>query len=172
MIAHTTENKDTEKLKAKILELLQDVKDPEMPFISVVDLGIISNVVIQENGRILIKMTPTFVGCPAIEYMKNDIRETVIKAGFPDTTVEVDKKERWNSNKVTEKGKEQLKKFGLSAPRKHCGTISETDLEEAECPLCSGTNTELISPFGPTLCRALFYCNDCKQGFEQFKPVE
>ncbi|TVR79100.1 MAG: phenylacetate-CoA oxygenase subunit PaaJ, partial [Chitinophagaceae bacterium] len=157
--------KETE---SQIWELLEEVKDPEIPFISLVDLGVISSVKILENNQVEVRMTPTFVGCPAIDYMQKDIQETIEKAGFEDVTVIIDMKTPWNTNKVTEKGLKQLEKFGLSAPKRHCGTISDEDLMNAPCPNCKSENTDLISPFGPTLCRALFMCNNCNQSFEQF----
>lgn len=153
-----------------VWDALQAVKDPEIPVISVVDLGIITGVAVEGNSAKVI-MTPTFVGCPAIDFMRNNVQKAVEALGFDAVEVKVDMSTPWSSDRVSERGLEQLKQFGLSAPRRHCGNFSAKDLEHAECPNCSSTDTELKSPFGPTLCRALFYCNNCGEGFEQFKPV-
>lgn len=115
-------------------------------------------------------MTPTFVGCPAIDYMKNDIVETLKKHG-QEAEVEITFKKPWSSDLITEKGKAALKKYGLAPPPDNKLFTDLEILENAECPRCSQTNTELKNPFGPTLCRAIYYCNNCKEAFEQFKPI-
>lgn len=161
---------ETKSKEEQIWEVLQEVKDPEIPVISVVDMGIITKVVVKENEA-RITMTPTFVGCPAIDFMKNDIKKTVEAAGFENVEVKVDFETRWSTNLITEKGKEQLKNFGLSPPPKVKGDMDAKDLEKAKCPKCGSTNTSLNNPFGPTLCRAIHQCYDCGEAFEQFKPV-
>ena len=154
----------------EIWNALGNVKDPEIPVISVVDMGIITGVFLNEND-VRITMTPTFVGCPAIDYMKNDIRQTVKDLGYERVEVEVDFKTKWSSNLITEKGKAQLKDFGLAPPPRIKGDVEMVNLENVACPNCSSTNTTLNSPFGPTLCRSVHKCNDCGEAFEQFKPV-
>ena len=150
---------------------LQAVKDPEIPVISVVDMGIITGVAIPEPNHAVVTMTPTFVGCPAINYMQLQVRKVVVALGFTKVEVNIDFSTPWSSNRITETGLQQLKDFKLSPPRKHNGDISVADLSLAECPHCGSTNTSLNTPFGPTLCRALHFCYDCNQAFEQFKPV-
>jgi len=152
----------------KIYKLLEEVMDPEIPVLSLVDLGVITNITI--NDKVLIEMTPTFVGCPAIDYMKNDILATLAKHEI-DAEVEVNFRKPWSSDFISEKGKVALKKFGLAPPPDNKIFTDLEILENAECPRCSTTNTELRNPFGPTLCRAIYYCNNCKEAFEQFKPI-
>jgi ring-1,2-phenylacetyl-CoA epoxidase subunit PaaD len=155
-----------------ILDALYDVKDPEIPVISVVDMGIITDVKVDEDANAAqVKMTPTFVGCPAINYMQQQIKKTVEELGYDKVEVIVDFDKRWSSNLISEKGRKQLEEFRLSPPPKHEGNITNELLEKAKCPNCGSTHTTLNSPFGPTLCRALHFCIDCKQGFEQFKPL-
>ncbi len=161
----------TSHTEQAIWDALQAVKDPEIPVISVVDLGIITGVQVLADGAAKVTMTPTFVGCPAIAFMQAGVKKAVEDAGFDPVQVVVDYSTPWNSDMVTERGLQQLTEFGLSAPRRHCGNLQPSDLEHAQCPNCKSTNTELKSPFGPTLCRAIFYCNNCSEGFEQFKPV-
>lgn len=157
--------------KEEILAILEEVKDPEIPVISLVDLGVITNITIQDE-QVDITMTPTFIGCPAIDYMKQDISDVLNKHGINQHSVTVSLKDSWNSDKVTEKGKKALKAFGLAPPPVHNNLIEDLDiLEHAECPNCDSTNTTLKSPFGPTLCRSLHHCNNCGEAFESFKPI-
>ena len=154
----------------EIWDALQNVKDPEIPVISVVDMGIITGVYLDEDV-VRITMTPTFVGCPAIDYMKNDIQQTVESLGYERVEVDVDFETKWSSNLITEEGKAQLKDFGLAPPPRIQGNVEIKNLENVKCPKCGSTNTTLNNPFGPTLCRSVHKCNDCGEGFEQFKPV-
>jgi len=149
---------------------LEEVKDPEIPVLSLVDLGVITGVTV-EGARINIEMTPTFVGCPALDFMKADIVEVLKKHGAGEVHVSVTFRTAWTSDRISEKGKTALKKFGLAPPPPNRVFTDLEVLEHAQCPQCDGTNTELKTPFGPTLCRAIFYCHDCKEAFEQFKPL-
>lgn len=154
----------------EIYSWLEDVKDPEIPVLSLVDLGVITEVIVLED-KVTIEMTPTFVGCPAMEYMKAEV-ETVLKnKGVKDIEVNVTFKKPWNSDLISERGKHALKQFGLAPPPSNKVFTDLEILETAVCPRCNGTHTELKNPFGPTLCRAIYYCNDCREAFEQFKPV-
>ncbi len=152
----------------KIYEWLDEVKDPEIPVLSLLDLGVITKVSMAD--KVLVEMTPTFVGCPAIDYMKNDIVETLAKHGV-DAEVSVTFSQSWSSDLITEKGKASLKKFGLSPPPDSKLFTDLEILENAICPRCDRADTTLKNSFGPTLCRAIYYCNHCKEAFEQFKPV-
>ncbi|MBS1517660.1 MAG: phenylacetate-CoA oxygenase subunit PaaJ [Bacteroidetes bacterium] len=155
----------------KIWEKLQDVKDPEIPKLSVVELGVITGVKTDEDNNAFITMTPTFAGCPAIEYMKDDIKDKLSGLDLNNIDVEVNYDVQWNSNMITEKGKEMLLESGFALPGKHNGLVQIELLQNVECPFCQSKNTTLQSTFGPTQCRAIHYCNNCFQSFEQFKPV-
>ncbi len=160
-----------ENKKDQILKWLEEVKDPEIPVLSIVDLGVISEVVI-EDENVTIGLTPTFVGCPAIDMMKEEIIATLLSKGIPKVKVDVNFRTQWTSDMITEKGKMALKQFGLAPPPSSQSVISDLDiLEHAHCPRCDGTNTDLKNPFGATLCRSIHYCNTCKEAFEQFKPI-
>jgi len=156
--------------KKKILTWLEDVKDPEIPVLSLIDLGVITDVVIDDN-HVKVKMTPTFSGCPAIDYMKADVISVLKENGVESVECDVSFETQWNSNMISEKGREALKNFGLAPPPKHNMIVDLDILENISCPYCESENTDLRNPFGPTLCRSIHYCNDCKQAFEQFKPV-
>jgi len=156
--------------KDDILNLLDEVKDPEIPVLSLVDLGVITQVNIKDE-QVSIEMTPTFVGCPAMDFMKAEVLEKLRANGIEQAEVNISFKEPWSSDKISDKGKIALKNFGLAPPMpSHLFTDIEV-LDHIPCPRCDGTNTKLKNPFGPTLCRSIHFCFDCKEAFEQFKPV-
>lgn len=157
--------------KAQILELLEQVKDPEIPVLSLVDLGVITDVSVSPEGQVRVQMTPTFAGCPAMEYMRRNVETVLAEAGITSYEVVMSFEHPWNSNKISPKGREALKQFGLGPPPVY-QVIADLDiLEHVPCPYCHSENTSMRSPFGPTLCRSLHYCHDCRQMFEQFKPL-
>ncbi|HEY0654274.1 MAG TPA: 1,2-phenylacetyl-CoA epoxidase subunit PaaD [Chryseosolibacter sp.] len=154
-----------------IYKWLEEVKDPEIPVLSLVDLGVITNVEVA-GSQVSIEMTPTFVGCPALDMMKTDIQDVLKKNGVERVEIEISFRKPWTSDSISEKGKAALKKFGLAPPPSSKNLFTDIDiLEHVPCPRCSGTDTELKNPFGPTLCRSIHYCNTCKEAFEQFKPL-
>ena len=149
---------------------LEEVKDPEIPVLSLVDLGIIRAVVV-DGEEISIVITPTFVGCPALEMMKTEIAELLMKKGASKVDITVSYSKPWSSDDISDKGKKALKQFGLAPPPANTLIADLEILEHAECPRCGTTNTELKSAFGATLCRSIYYCNNCRESFEQFKPL-
>jgi len=157
--------------REQVLQWLEEVKDPEIPVLSLIDLGVITEVDVR-GDKVRVEMTPTFIGCPAIDYMRNEVVSVLKSRGVPEPEVNVTLKKSWSSDHITEKGKAALKAFGLAPPPGLQGIIQDIDiLEHAVCPRCNSTNTVMRSPFGPTLCRSLHYCNDCREAFEQFKPL-
>jgi ring-1,2-phenylacetyl-CoA epoxidase subunit PaaD len=154
----------------QILALLEQVKDPEIPVLSLVDLGVITEVRIS-GPAVRVQMTPTFSGCPAMEYMRKSVEETLAAAGIETFEVVMSFAQPWNSNKISPKGREALKQFGLAPPPVYQVFTDLDILEQVPCPYCHSDNTTLRSPFGPTLCRSLHYCHNCHQAFEQFKPL-
>ncbi|MEI7978739.1 MAG: 1,2-phenylacetyl-CoA epoxidase subunit PaaD [Bacteroidota bacterium] len=155
----------------EIWAALEVVKDPEIPTLSMVDMGIITKVEVRGESNVYVEMTPTFTGCPAIKMMENMVAERLKEIGIETIEVKTTFDTPWNSNKLTERGLMCLKKHGLAPPPKHEGEITMELLEHSICPHCNSKNTEMKTPFGPTLCRSMHYCNDCLQAFEQFKPV-
>ncbi len=152
------------------MRILEDVKDPEIPVLSLVDLGVITRIEVSTEA-VSVEMTPTFVGCPAMDFMKNEVIEKLHSVGIQNPIVTISFKDPWSSDKISERGKAALKQFGLAPPMpSHLFTDIEM-LEHVPCPRCNTTNTELRNPFGPTLCRSIHYCLDCQEAFEQFKPI-
>lgn len=156
-------------MNPEIHQILETVKDPEIPVLSLVDLGVITEVAVEGNN-VLVKMTPTFVGCPAMDYMKAEVETALRQKGYQ-PNVEISFQKPWSSDLISEKGKAALKKYGLAPPPDNKLFTDLEILENAVCPRCNGTHTELRSPFGPTLCRSLHYCHTCREAFEQFKPL-
>jgi ring-1,2-phenylacetyl-CoA epoxidase subunit PaaD len=154
----------------EIYDWLEAVKDPEIPVLSLVDLGVITEVEIN-HGKVKIELTPTFAGCPAMEVMKNEVIAHLKSKGVEDVEVQISFRVPWSSEFISEKGKKALKQYGFAPPPSNRLFTDLEILETAQCPRCDGTNTQLKNPFGPTLCRSIYYCHDCKEAFEQFKPL-
>jgi ring-1,2-phenylacetyl-CoA epoxidase subunit PaaD len=154
-----------------IWRALADVPDPEIPTISVVDLGVILRVELEPAGRrARVLLLPTFTGCPAIEIMRAMIRERLARLGL-DARVDVTREQRWSSDRITPAGRAALERAGIAPPGPAASQTIIPLIEPAACPRCGSRHTTLESPFGPTLCRAIAYCRDCRQPFEQFKPL-
>ena len=157
---------------------LAEVPDPEIPAISVVDLGVIGEVRF-EGARLTVELLPTFVGCPAIEVMQQQIGER-LRDFADEVDVPVTFTPPWTSDRISAEGREKLRASGFAPPVTIQGARSAsvfgedellTVLPIATCPYCGSRNTTLENPFGPTLCRAIYHCADCRQPFEQFKAV-
>ncbi len=151
-------------------EVLGRIMDPEIPVLSLVELGVIRNLLV-EDKRATVEMTPTFLGCPALDYMRNEIREKLLAAGFEEVMVDLKLSPAWSTDQLTEETREKLRAFGIAPPEKRRQTLEETLGRPVECPYCASYETRLETPFGPTLCRQIFYCDQCKQSFERFKPL-
>lgn len=145
---------------AAIRAVLRGVADPEIPTVSIVDLGMVETVAVSDAG-ISVELLPTFVGCPA----QHVIRESVIAAlapfGLP-VAAEFTYRVPWTSERITRRGRERLAASGFAPP---------AEAVDVRCPHCSSGRVVMDSAFGPTQCRSLFYCRDCRQPFEAFKPV-
>jgi ring-1,2-phenylacetyl-CoA epoxidase subunit PaaD len=141
---------------------LADVSDPEIPAISILDLGIVHRVDVPATGPIHVELLPTFVGCPAIEMIRSGVADRLATFGRP-VEVEVTFETPWTSERITPAGREALRRSGFAPP-----TAGDADVA---CPYCESGHVAMDSAFGPTLCRALYYCRDCRQPFEAFKAV-
>lgn len=155
-----------------IWERLKTVKDPEIPVISVVDLGIITDVSCSENGDAIISITPTFTGCPALHVIQQQIKEAILCLSFVKTVeTKIDKTIAWSTNRISTFGKQQIKDFGIAPPTNINGEISLQNISYVHCPHCNSDNTSMKVLFGSALCRSTHYCYQCKQSFEAFKPI-
>jgi len=141
---------------------LDEIPDPEIPVISLVDLGVIRSVDVSE-GHVHVEFTPTFLGCPALEFMKRAIEDKV-----PGAEVEVVQDDSWSTDKITAAGREKLREAGFAPPAPR---LVQLQSHVHRCPYCGSTETKLENLFGPTPCRSLRYCTSCRQPFEQFKTI-
>ena len=151
-------------------DLLQEVKDPEVPVLSILDLGIVRDVKV-DNDKINIIITPTYSGCPAMDVISMDIRLKLIEKGYRQVSIEQRLSPAWTTDWMSEEGRQKLKAFGIAPPNpKQQFCNSEMFKEEAvECPHCNSYHTELISQFSSTACKAMYRCLDCKEAFDYFK---
>jgi len=158
--------------EAQVWEALEEIPDPEIPVISLVELGVIRSVDVQE-GRVRIEFTPTFLGCPALEVMKRAMEEKVVELGG-DPEVQVISDDSWSTDRITPAGREKLREAGFAppAPREASAPkLVQLQANVFRCPYCGSTETRLENIFGPTPCRSLRYCESCRQPFEQFKTI-
>ena len=154
-------------------EVLRSVLDPEIPAVSVVDMGMIKEVEL-EGGRARVVVLPTFTGCPAVDVIKQDVAAAVRAVeGVRDVDVEFSFDPPWTTDRITFEGRKKLKDFGLAPPTGE-GPVLITSIglpKTAVCPFCGSKETRNENAFGPTPCRSLYYCESCRNPFEQFKPV-
>jgi ring-1,2-phenylacetyl-CoA epoxidase subunit PaaD len=155
-----------------IWRALERVPDPDIPVVSVVDMGMIGQVRVDDH-RVHVVVLPTFTGCPAIAIIQDDIRRALASLeGVGEVVVETSFDPPWTSDRITAEGREKLRGFGLAPPGSAPVLIADIGLpHRATCPFCGSSDTSSDSPFGPTPCRAAYYCNSCRNPFEQFKQV-
>jgi ring-1,2-phenylacetyl-CoA epoxidase subunit PaaD len=153
-----------------IWNILKEVKDPEVPVLSVIDLGIIRSVKTADD-KIDIIITPTYSGCPAMDVISMDIRLKLIEKGYRIVSIKQQLSPAWTTDWMSDEGKEKLKTYGIAPPNpKQQFCAEEMFQQEAiQCPQCNSFHTEVISQFGSTACKALYRCLDCKEAFDYFK---
>lgn len=155
-----------------LTEVLASVSDPEIPVLTVLDLGVIREA-IEIDGVVRIKLTPTYSGCPAMDVISDDLKKAFSGIGKK-TTVELVLAPAWTTDWISEEGKHKMEEYGIAAP------LSETADKDVllgnkklvKCTNCGSTNTHLVSQFGSTACKALFKCDDCQEPFDYFKCLK
>jgi ring-1,2-phenylacetyl-CoA epoxidase subunit PaaD len=153
-------------------KILEEVYDPEVPVLSVIDLGIVRHVEINKEGNPLVTITPTYSGCPAMDVISMNIRFKLLEYGYRNAEIKTVLSPAWTTDWMTEKGKEKLKAYGIAPPNPKqlvCTTELFQQEESIQCPHCNSYNTRMISQFGSTACKALYQCNNCKEPFDYFK---
>lgn len=150
-----------------IWKILETVKDPEVPVLSVVDLGVIRAVALEEQ-QVIVTITPTYTGCPAMDMISMHIKMALNAAGYP-TTIQTVLSPAWTTDWMTENGKQQLKAYGIAPPMGKSFDQAYLDNLIVPCPQCNSTHTVLVSQFGSTACKALYKCEECKEPFDYFK---
>lgn len=149
-----------------IRNLLSEIPDPEIPVISIIDLGILRDVRKDKEGFTIV-ITPTYSGCPAMDMITLSIRMKMKEAGIHHFRIETQLSPAWTTEWISEEGKRKLKEFGIAPPQG--GTSEDLATAHPPCPQCGSRHTELVSSFGSTACKALFRCLDCKEPFDYFK---
>lgn len=144
--------------------ILSKVPDPEIPVVSVIDLGIVREV---DGERV--KITPTYSGCPATQHITQSIRKALDQAGLTHIEIETVLAPAWSTDWITDEGREKLRAYGIAPPPRGAHESSLHNAKPAECPHCGASNTEEISRFGSTPCKALWRCRDCLEPFDRFK---
>ncbi len=153
----------------EVWNLLAEVCDPEVPVLSILDLGIVRGVE-QVGEGLEVTITPTYSGCPAMNVIEVNIRAVLQENGFDNVTVKTILSPAWTTDWMTESGKEKLRAYGIAPP---VGSVDKNDLRMEDkiipCPQCQSTNTEMLSQFGSTACKSLYRCKDCLEPFDYFK---
>ena len=154
----------------QIWDFLEEVKDPEIPVLSVTDLGIVRNVEIGVNG-LIVTITPTYTGCPATHIIEEDIRSKLKEKGVSDFTIKTAISPAWTTDWISEEGRKKLKIYGIAPPEESTPdkSLLSNKPKMVHCPRCHSINTEMVSFFGSTPCKALYTCKDCKEPFDYFK---
>jgi ring-1,2-phenylacetyl-CoA epoxidase subunit PaaD len=158
--------------EAEVWDALAEVEDPEIPVISLVDLGVVRAVRV-EGERVRLELTPTFLGCPALEVMRAQLTAAIEGLGA-EADVEVVLDDSWSTDRITPEGREKLRAAGFAppAPREASAPrLVQLQSQAFRCPYCGSTDTKLENIFGPTPCRSIRYCSSCRQPFEQFKTI-
>jgi ring-1,2-phenylacetyl-CoA epoxidase subunit PaaD len=158
--------------EAQVWDALAEIPDPEIPVISLVDLGVIRSVNVSPD-QVRVEFTPTFLGCPALEMMRDAIAARISELGA-DAQIDVISDDSWSTDRITSQGREKLRASGFAppAPREVGGPqLVQLQSNAFRCPYCRSQDTTLENIFGPTPCRSVRYCRSCKQPFEQFKTI-
>ena len=153
-----------------IWQYLEEVPDPEVPVLSVIDLGIVRSVMVLSDKEVEITITPTYSGCPAMNYIEKNIRELLGEKGIETIHIQTVLSPAWTTDWMSEAGKEKLLAYGIAPPVNEVDKlVLFGDSPIVKCPQCHSKNTRMLSQFGSTACKALYQCNDCLEPFDYFK---
>lgn len=169
MVTHAILNDDRERA---VWGVLESVMDPEIPVLSIVDLGIVRYAHWTQDGRLHVGLTPTYSGCPATDVIRRSVREALDEAGYTDAALEEVLSPPWTSEWLTERGRQRLESFGIAPPSKtvtHPRHLFHAPI--VRCPRCGSADTERISEFGSTPCKAHYRCSACWEPFDYFKCI-
>ena len=161
------------KTAEDIFTLLSEIPDPEIPVISIIELGVIRNIEINNDSTISLKITPTYSGCPAMKQIEDDVRKKLSENGFTTIDIKTIFSPPWTTDWITPAAKEKLRKYGIAPPENSTEDKSwlTGKVKNIACPRCKSLNTKLISQFGSTACKALYQCQDCQEPFDYFKCI-
>ncbi len=155
------------KREEDVWKALKEISDPEIPVLSIVDLRIVRNVDVT-GDTVTVLLTPTFTGCPALDAIAEAVEHAVLAMGFKTAKVEKSYVAEWSTDLLDQSTRDKMEQFGIAPP---AYTGNGSIQQGVPCPFCGSVETHIDSPFGPTVCRQIYYCNDCRQSFERFKTV-
>jgi len=147
------------------------VLDPEIPVLTIDDLGILRGVTVLDDGRVEVTLTPTYSGCPATDVIRAEVERALAEHGFEDAVVRTELAPAWTTEWITDEGRRKLVEFGIAPPGKRCAGGPTAAVELVRCPLCGSADTRLQSRFGSTACKSLRVCNRCREPFDHFKAL-
>ena len=158
---------------ASVRAAVAAVADPEIPVVTIDDLGILRDVAVTDDGRIEVTITPTYSGCPAVDTIRAEVQRVLAEHGFADAAVRTVLAPAWTTDWISDEGRRKLADFGIAPPGRRCaaGAGAVTPVELVRCPQCGSADTRLLSRFGSTACKALRVCNRCREPFDHFKPL-
>jgi ring-1,2-phenylacetyl-CoA epoxidase subunit PaaD len=154
-------------------DIAATVTDPEIPVLTIEDLGVLRNVEIDGGGAVHVELTPTYSGCPAMDAMRDDVVLALTHAGYHDVDVHLVLAPAWTTDWMSEDGKQKLREYGIQAPTGHAAVLGGPVRVQmaVKCPRCNSLNTKEIARFGSTSCKALYECRDCLEPFDYFKVL-
>lgn len=157
--------------KSAIWKILERVCDPEIPVITIADLGVLRDVIVHENGEVEVIITPTYSGCPAMNMIAVEIRLALKAEGIEKVKITTQLSPAWTTDWFSEEGKQKLKAYGIAPPVNSSPHVLQLFGQETgiQCPQCGSTHTQLLSQFGSTSCKAMYQCQDCREPFDYFK---
>lgn len=161
------------KTQQHIWNLLHEVKDPEIPVIDIIELGIVRNLVVTPENKVVVDISPTYTGCPAMKVIEDDILKVFSENGINDVKINTVLRPAWTTDWITDEAKEKLRAYGI-APPEHTSADKNSLLGKPKivsCPNCKSQNTTMISQFGSTACKALYKCDSCQEPFDYFKCI-
>jgi ring-1,2-phenylacetyl-CoA epoxidase subunit PaaD len=143
--------------------LLDAVKDPEIPAVSLWELGVLQDIA-HNDDEVVVTITPTYSGCPAMTVMAEDIQQALADAGYPRSRVVTRLAPAWSTSWISQEARDKLRAYGIAPP-------GELDATAVSCPHCGSANVQIVSQFGSTACKALYQCKECAEPFDYFKPI-
>ncbi len=162
-------SQDNIKTKAAVFAILENVADPEVPVLSILDLGIVRDVIVLADDAVEVLITPTYSGCPAMSMIAANIKMELLSQGFKQVKITEMLSPAWSTDWMSISGKDKLRVYGIAPPQYNTAVNPHEGDAVVPCPRCESTNTQLISQFGSTACKALYKCNDCLEPFDYFK---
>jgi ring-1,2-phenylacetyl-CoA epoxidase subunit PaaD len=157
----------------KVWDLIREIPDPEIPVLTISDLGVIRDVT-NEEGIFVVTITPTYTGCPAMNQFEDDILSTLAKNGYENVRIKTVYEPAWTTDWLSQNAKQKLQDYGIAPPEEKTTDKKYLIGQEKKgviCPQCKSSNTKMISQFGSTACKALYQCQDCKEPFDYFKCI-